>query len=163
MNLARALYSEAEIVILDDPLSAVDAHVAERLFSGAILALKRRGTAVLLVTHALHFLSQVDHIYCMNEGVIREEGSYHSLLAREGPFFELVRDFGHAQAEKPLKTAEDAAHVRTDAEKVNEEDYPSLSTPTDTLSDPKPQKTKTPDVLMTVETRRTGEVKRDGT
>jgi ABC-type nitrate/sulfonate/bicarbonate transport system ATPase subunit len=42
---------------LDDPLSAVDAHVAEALFHNAVKTLKARGATVLMVTHSLHLLS----------------------------------------------------------------------------------------------------------
>ncbi|CAE6437055.1 unnamed protein product [Rhizoctonia solani] len=67
VNIARALYDNAaEIFLLDDPLSAVDAHVGHALFHNAILNnLKARGKTVLLVTHALHFLSAVDRVYTL--------------------------------------------------------------------------------------------------
>ncbi|ELU37127.1 ATP-binding cassette transporter protein YOR1 [Rhizoctonia solani AG-1 IA] len=67
VNIARALYDNAaEIFLLDDPLSAVDAHVGHALFHNAILNnLKARGKTVLLVTHALHFLPAVDHVYTL--------------------------------------------------------------------------------------------------
>lgn len=97
VNLARALYSDADVVCLDDPLSAVDAHVAEKLFTDAILALKSRGKSVVLVTHALHFLPQVDYIYCLSEGRISEEGSYASLIASRGVFSDLMNEFGSNQ------------------------------------------------------------------
>ncbi|KAG9119276.1 hypothetical protein FRC07_005764, partial [Ceratobasidium sp. 392] len=67
VNIARALYdNSAEIFLLDDPLSAVDAHVGHALFHNAILNnLKARGKTVLLVTHALHFLPAVDRVYTL--------------------------------------------------------------------------------------------------
>ncbi|CAE7233383.1 unnamed protein product, partial [Rhizoctonia solani] len=69
VNIARALYdNSAEIFLLDDPLSAVDAHVGHALFHNAILGnLKARGKTVLLVTHALHFLPAVDHVYTLEK------------------------------------------------------------------------------------------------
>ncbi|QRV82925.1 ABC transporter transmembrane region [Ceratobasidium sp. AG-Ba] len=67
VNIARALYDDsAEVFLLDDPLSAVDAHVGNALFHNAILNnLKARGKTVLLVTHALHFLPSVDYVYTL--------------------------------------------------------------------------------------------------
>lgn len=94
------MYSDADIIALDDPLSAVDAHVAERLFSDAICGLRARGKTVILVTHALHFLEQVDHVYYLGEGKIQEQGSFPSLMAAGGLFADLVRDFGSGQASK---------------------------------------------------------------
>lgn len=104
VSLARALYSEADIMILDDPLSAVDAHVGERLFNEAILGLKAKGKTILLVTHALHFLPRVDYICYMSEGRIREQGTHEELTRTEGAFQNLVRHFGNesADAKEPV-------------------------------------------------------------
>ncbi|KAG0705743.1 ABC protein [Suillus ampliporus] len=102
VNIARALYSEPEIVIFDDPLSAVDAHVGKSLFQNAILgALRNRGVTVILVTHAIHFLSQVDYIHTMTNGVITESGTYDELISRGGDFARLDLEFGgHASEGK---------------------------------------------------------------
>ncbi|TRM58678.1 ABC protein [Schizophyllum amplum] len=98
INIARALYSNADIVLLDDPLSAVDAHVGRALFHGAIMKLKSRGKTVILVTHALHFLSHCDFIYTLLDGCISEAGAYDELLEKDGDFARLVTDFGGEQA-----------------------------------------------------------------
>jgi ATP-binding cassette, subfamily C (CFTR/MRP), member 1 len=55
--LARAVYSDAGVFLLDDPLSAVDAHVGQKLFEGCILPLRQRGACVVLVTNALQVIS----------------------------------------------------------------------------------------------------------
>ncbi|KAH6913154.1 ABC protein [Coprinopsis sp. MPI-PUGE-AT-0042] len=94
VNIARALYFNADIVIMDDPLSAVDAHVGKALFHNAISALPKTGKTVILVTHALHFLSACDYIYSMVGGAIAEEGTYHELLRAQGEFARLDREFG---------------------------------------------------------------------
>ncbi|KAI5990317.1 ABC protein [Pisolithus orientalis] len=95
VNIARALYFKSEIVIFDDPLSAVDAHVGKSLFEDAILcSLRGRGVTVLLVTHALHFLPQVDYIYTMKDGVIVERGTFDELLERNGEFARLAQEYG---------------------------------------------------------------------
>ncbi|KIK99142.1 hypothetical protein PAXRUDRAFT_132675 [Paxillus rubicundulus Ve08.2h10] len=95
VSIARALYCDPEIVIFDDPLSAVDAHVGKALFEEVIIgALRKRGFTVILVTHALHFLSQVDYIYTMNNGVITESGTFAELVANDGVFARLDREYG---------------------------------------------------------------------
>jgi ABC-type nitrate/sulfonate/bicarbonate transport system ATPase subunit len=48
--------------MFDDPLSALDAHVGLHIFNEAILGLRRQGKTVILVTHALHMLHEVDYI-----------------------------------------------------------------------------------------------------
>lgn len=75
--LARAVYNDAEIYLLDDPLSAVDSHVGKHIFDNVfgesgLLKNKTR----LLVTHAVVYLPKVDEIYVMVNGEITESGSY---------------------------------------------------------------------------------------
>ncbi|KAI0321790.1 ABC protein [Amylostereum chailletii] len=95
VSIARALYFDADIVLLDDPLSAVDAHVGRALFTNAICdALCKRGKTVLLVTHALHLLPECDYIYTLSGGRIAEQGTYEDLVAHGGEFARLAREFG---------------------------------------------------------------------
>lgn len=74
MGLARAVYANADIYLLDDPLSAVDAHVGQHLFENCIQQLKNRGKCVVLVTNALQFLKQSCNILVLKDGRIVEEG-----------------------------------------------------------------------------------------
>lgn len=61
VSIARAVYSDADVIILDDPLSAVDSHVGRALFQDCICG-ALRGKTVLLVTNALHFLHAADQV-----------------------------------------------------------------------------------------------------
>uniref|UniRef100_A0A673IHA0 ATP-binding cassette, sub-family C (CFTR/MRP), member 3 n=1 Tax=Sinocyclocheilus rhinocerous TaxID=307959 RepID=A0A673IHA0_9TELE len=94
VSLARALYSEADVYLLDDPLSAVDAHVAKHIFDKVIGpegALK--GKTRILVTHGISFLPQVDNILVMVDGRVSEMGSYQDLLKQNGAFAEFLRNY----------------------------------------------------------------------
>ncbi|KAJ3358533.1 hypothetical protein GGF32_000311, partial [Allomyces javanicus] len=96
LNCARALYADAEIVLLDDPLSAVDAHVDRHLFDAWFNAESGllRGKTVVLVTHAVHHLPDVDRIVAVQDGKIAEVGTYVELMAREdGVVADLVREY----------------------------------------------------------------------
>ncbi|KAJ3320038.1 hypothetical protein HDU76_000399, partial [Blyttiomyces sp. JEL0837] len=74
VSLARAVYSKASIVLLDDPLSAVDAPTAKHLFDFAICGLLN-GRTRILVTHATHVvLPKADHVVVMNSGEVLAEG-----------------------------------------------------------------------------------------
>ncbi|XP_012942425.1 multidrug resistance-associated protein 1 [Aplysia californica] len=91
VSLARAVYSDADIFLLDDPLSAVDSHVGRHIFNQVIgpqgiLQAKTR----VLVTHGIHWLPHVDHIYVMNNGQITEAGTYQELLSHNGPFAQFL-------------------------------------------------------------------------
>ncbi|XP_018564831.1 probable multidrug resistance-associated protein lethal(2)03659 [Anoplophora glabripennis] len=69
INLARAVYLDADIYLFDDPLSAVDTHVAKHLFEECIIKYLRKKTRVL-VTHQLQFLKQADLVVVLEEGKI---------------------------------------------------------------------------------------------
>jgi ATP-binding cassette subfamily C (CFTR/MRP) protein 1 len=89
--MARACYSEADIYLLDDPLSALDAHVGKHIFDKVIgpNGMLRDKTRVL-VTHRISVLSQCDQIIVMKDGSISECGSYKELLERKGDFAEFL-------------------------------------------------------------------------
>uniref|UniRef100_A0A8B9JWS7 ABC-type glutathione-S-conjugate transporter n=1 Tax=Astyanax mexicanus TaxID=7994 RepID=A0A8B9JWS7_ASTMX len=91
VSLARAVYSSADIYLLDDPLSAVDAHVGKHLFEKVIgpRGLLKDKTRIL-VTHGISFLPYVDEIVVLVEGVVSEVGSYSSLRASKGAFSEFL-------------------------------------------------------------------------
>ncbi|XP_061089118.1 ATP-binding cassette sub-family C member 3 isoform X4 [Conger conger] len=94
VSLARALYSEADVYLLDDPLSAVDAHVAKHIFDNVIgPAGALRGKTRILVTHGISFLPQVDNILVMADGRVSEMGSYTDLLNENGAFAEFLRNY----------------------------------------------------------------------
>ncbi|XP_034564588.1 canalicular multispecific organic anion transporter 2 isoform X1 [Notolabrus celidotus] len=94
VSLARALYSDADVYLLDDPLSAVDAHVAKHIFDNLIGpegVLK--GKTRILVTHGISFLPQVDNIMVMVDGRVSEMGSHQELLKQNGAFAEFLRNY----------------------------------------------------------------------
>lgn len=82
ISLARAVYRNADVYLLDDPLSAVDAHVGKHIFHHCIrdtLSSKTR----LLVTHQVQYLPEVDYIVLLEDGAIRAQGTYDD-LAKQG-------------------------------------------------------------------------------
>ena len=101
VSLARAVYADADIYLLDDPLSAVDSHVGKHIFDKVIgpdgcLNNKTR----VLVTHAVTFLPKVDKIIVLKKEVISESGSYKELLAQKGDFAEFLVQHISDQAEE---------------------------------------------------------------
>jgi ABC-type multidrug transport system fused ATPase/permease subunit len=92
VSLARAVYSDADVYLLDDPLSAVDAHVGKHLFNECIVKLP----TVVLVTNALQYLShpKVTRIVVLENGAITESGTYKDLMAKkEGSFHSLLKSY----------------------------------------------------------------------
>ncbi|KAF9134036.1 hypothetical protein BG015_003465 [Linnemannia schmuckeri] len=82
VSLARAAYQDADIYLLDDPLSAVDAHVDQHLWQNLIgpSGLLKDKTR-LLITHGIHHLGSVDQIVIIKEGRIFATGTYEQLLS----------------------------------------------------------------------------------
>ncbi|XP_011877731.1 PREDICTED: probable multidrug resistance-associated protein lethal(2)03659 [Vollenhovia emeryi] len=78
INLARAVYADADIFLMDDPLSAVDAHVGKHMFEECIDKYLK-GKTRILVTHQLQYLRNVGRIIVLKDGAIQAEGSYDEL------------------------------------------------------------------------------------
>ncbi|EGN97738.1 hypothetical protein SERLA73DRAFT_111068 [Serpula lacrymans var. lacrymans S7.3] len=93
INICRSIYCDTDIQIFDDPLSALDAHVGKDVFQN-VLKGNLEGKTRVLVTHALHFLPQVDYIYTLLDGRIAERGTYSELMANDGAFSKFVCEFG---------------------------------------------------------------------
>ena len=78
VSLARALYSDADIYLLDDPLSAVDAKVGKHLFDRCIKEFLA-GRVRILVTHQLQFLQHAEHVVILQNGSVQYQGSYSQI------------------------------------------------------------------------------------
>ncbi|KRZ36397.1 Multidrug resistance-associated protein 1, partial [Trichinella pseudospiralis] len=94
ISLARAVYQNADIYLLDDPLSAVDSHVGQHIFENVISnnGLLKNKTRVF-VTHGLGYLKDADKIIVLNNGTISEIGTYNELLSRKGAFAKLIETY----------------------------------------------------------------------
>ena len=82
--IARALIKEPRILILDDPLSAVDADTEEEILTALSSYYGER--TVLIVSHRLSPLRGCDQILVMEEGTVAEQGSHEELLALGGRY-----------------------------------------------------------------------------
>lgn len=74
--LARAIYSDAELVLLDDPLSAVDSRVAKHLWETITDLARVRGKTVIIVTHQLQFVKLADRVVIMEHGKVSWQGAW---------------------------------------------------------------------------------------
>ncbi|CAG5126909.1 unnamed protein product, partial [Candidula unifasciata] len=96
VSLARAVYSQLDIYLFDDPLSAVDAHVGKAIFEN-VLSSKGllAGRTRILVTHGINWLSQVDRVFVLMNGRISEQGSYNELVSHNGPFAKFLQEYSN--------------------------------------------------------------------
>ncbi|XP_071742643.1 ABC transporter C family member 12-like [Rutidosis leptorrhynchoides] len=90
VSMARAVYSNSDVYVFDDPLSALDTHVGREVFEKCIKE-ELRGKTRVLVTNQLHFLHQVDKIILVSEGMIKEEGTFEE-LSENGPLFKKLME-----------------------------------------------------------------------
>jgi ATP-binding cassette subfamily C (CFTR/MRP) protein 1 len=89
LNIARAIYFNADVVLLDDPLSAVDAHVGRHIMDNAICGLLK-GKARILVTHQLHVLNRCDRIIWMDGGRIKTIDTFDNMMENNVEFQKLM-------------------------------------------------------------------------
>ncbi|KIY65390.1 hypothetical protein CYLTODRAFT_492364 [Cylindrobasidium torrendii FP15055 ss-10] len=99
LSICRTIYCGSDIQIFDDPLSALDAHVGRQVFTN-VMQDKSHGQTRILVTHALHFLPQVDYIYTLVHGRVAEAGTYDELMAKQGAFSAFFREFGSKEEQE---------------------------------------------------------------
>ncbi|XP_056145091.1 ATP-binding cassette sub-family C member 4-like [Lampris incognitus] len=91
VNLARAVYQDADIYLLDDPLSAVDAEVGKHLFEECICGLLRKKPRIL-VTHQLQYLKAADQILVLKDGQMVVRGTYSELQSSGVDFTSLLKE-----------------------------------------------------------------------
>ena len=150
VGLARAVYHEADIYLLDDPLSAVDAHTGAHIFNQCIDGLLKDKT-VLLPVHNLSFLDRSDYVVVLEDNAISEQGTYQELMANEKlddhgkkiGFSAMMNEFS-AQDD-----GSDGAERKTEKKKDGDE------------AEPDTPKVKTDGVMMETEERERGGVAGD--
>uniref|UniRef100_A0A8P0TEF8 Multidrug resistance-associated protein 4 n=1 Tax=Canis lupus familiaris TaxID=9615 RepID=A0A8P0TEF8_CANLF len=90
INLARAVYQDADIYLLDDPLSAVDAEVGRHLFELCICQTLHEKITIL-VTHQLQYLKAASQILILKEGKMVQKGTYTEFLKSGVDFGSLLK------------------------------------------------------------------------
>ncbi|KAK9451594.1 P-loop containing nucleoside triphosphate hydrolase protein [Limtongia smithiae] len=124
VTLARAAYYGADIVIMDDVLSAVDANVGRHLVDDCICGILK-GSTRLLATHQLHVLPHADRIIFMNGDGTLMIGTYDQLLVSCPKFAELItygsnnkkeeEEEGEEEEEEKQEKKEDTVKAKADS------------------------------------------------
>ena len=115
VSLARGLYAKGtKLILLDDPLSAVDAHVGDHLFHKAITGPVANSATRILVTHHVHFLPRCDKVIMIDGGKIQHFGTYSDLIA-SGVDFAGAVEF-EEKVEKKEENSEDNGQTSNDGE-----------------------------------------------
>ncbi|KAL4600290.1 hypothetical protein ACB092_11G188100 [Castanea dentata] len=107
-QIARAAYQDADIYLLDDPFSAVDAHTGTQLFEECLMGILKDKT-ILFVTHQVEFLPAADLILVMQNGRIVQAGQFEELLKQKIGFEDLVG--AHSQALDSILSVENSSRT----------------------------------------------------
>ena len=118
LNVARAIYSNADLILLDDPLSAVDAHVGRHIMENAICGLLK-GKARIMATHQLNILHQCDRVVWMREGRIIADDTFPNLMANSEAFQKLMATAFVGVEKKVEDRAEDGAEEEKQNSPIN--------------------------------------------
>ncbi|XP_043350866.1 ATP-binding cassette sub-family C member 12 isoform X3 [Dermochelys coriacea] len=138
ISLARAVYANRDIYLLDDPLSAVDAHVGKYIFEKCIReALK--GKTVVLVTHQLQYLEFCDEVILLEDGEIYERGTHKDLKKEKGRYAQLIQNLYMEQAKDPeiilTGTMTEPTSETQDKSDSSERSYGGVENPAFVMSD----------------------------
>ncbi len=101
VSLARSLGRDADVLILDDSLSAVDTHTEERILNSLQDVMQDRTT--LLISHRISTVAMCDEVIVLEDGAITQRGTHDELVSREGLYVELWR---RQQLEEEVQTVE---------------------------------------------------------
>ena len=94
VGLARVVYANPDVVLLDDVLAAVDAHVGKKLFEECVLGfLRAQGKTVFLVTNQLGLLDACDDVMVLVGGAVVEHGTCEKLRATGQAFAKLMDEY----------------------------------------------------------------------
>lgn len=85
ISLARAVYADKDLILMDDPISALDANVKRSIFNNVFMADLKDKTRIL-VTHAVDFLGQVDEVIVLKEGKVVLMGAYEDI--KDDPYLQ---------------------------------------------------------------------------
>jgi len=94
INIARAVYSQSEILLMDDPLSALDTRISQYLFDACFMTYSKTKTK-LLVTNQMHLLHQTDYIIVIDHGCVIQQGEFNLLMHQDGMFQGMMSSFNH--------------------------------------------------------------------
>jgi len=123
ISLARALYSDHEVILLDDPLSAVDVHVGEHIFEHTICR-SFAGKTIIFVTHQLQYLSACDQVLFVHDGGV--DVGKHTELMTSNEAYKLLQSHHNREAEEMIPDEDDNAEAPETALEASMSQYKNL-------------------------------------
>nr|QUF59450.1 ATP-binding cassette transporter Abcc1-6 [Brachionus angularis] len=131
ISLARSVYTQCDIYALDDPLSAVDAHVGKHIFDNVIGPkglLKEKANLDYLfkltrifATNSLSFLSECDRIIMLEKGIIKEMGTFKDLMKNNSYFSEFLGQYTQNQKKDEEEENSDDKNSKPISKEIKDE------------------------------------------
>lgn len=160
VSLARAVYSRASVLFLDDVLSAVDAHTADHLFNNCVRGELMEGRTVILVSHHVQLCAPgASYIIALDNGRVQFQGDREAFHA-SGVINGLVQSSTEAGQEEEDEAKIPDAEELVEATTVAPSETSSIAAPSTLVLDPKPEK-KVPRKLIEEEKRAVGRIGKD--
>ncbi|KAI0367391.1 multidrug resistance-associated ABC transporter [Pilatotrama ljubarskyi] len=171
VSLARAVYSRASVLFLDDVLSAVDAHTAHHLYHECLKGELMRGRTLILVSHHVQLCAPgAKYIVALDNGRLAYSGDYDNFKS-SGVLGTLVQSGAtdptdekeQAAVEKVEDIIEESGgkNAAQEATEATSETSSTVAAPTPAESEPKPVKKKAPRKLIEEEKRAVGRISKD--
>ncbi|XP_054154954.1 ATP-binding cassette sub-family C member 2-like [Oppia nitens] len=134
VSLCRAVYSDADIYLFDDPLSAVDSHVGKHIMTEVFdsrTGLLKNKTRIL-ATNQLFVLPDVDRIVVLKDGSVTAVGTYEQLLANNREFADLVAQYSANSKQQQEEDNEDYTDGHQITDSINKNNTSTaIPVPTD--------------------------------
>lgn len=122
LNISRAIYFNADIILMDDPLSAVDAHVGRHIMDEAICGILKDKCRIL-ATHQLHVLNRCDRIIWMDEGRIQAIDTFDNLMNDHVGFQKLMATTAQEETKQKAEN-EDGDEIEEEKKEVKKKKKP---------------------------------------
>ncbi|RCK63604.1 Multiple drug resistance-associated protein-like transporter 1 [Candida viswanathii] len=122
ISLARSVYARADIYLLDDILSAVDAHVGKNIIRKVLSNEGVIGNRCrVLATNSVPVLHEANDIYLLSGGSIVEHGNYDAVMSKGGDLATLIKEYGRKKDESSSPAEEETTEEAKPVTKEDEE------------------------------------------
>ncbi|CAF4258245.1 unnamed protein product, partial [Adineta steineri] len=126
VNMTRALYRNADIYLLDDPLSAVDVKVSKHLFYRSIKDYLCDKICIL-VTHQIQFLQDATKIIVLDQGKMIQMGTYNELISSSSSFAHLLEDINQQEQQQNAASIEQQQSIISSIHSEKEDEDEAMS------------------------------------
>lgn len=120
INIARAAYSDSDIILIDDALSALDAYVGKKVMDDVFIG-NMGGKTRIMVTHYLHLLEEVDKVILVDKGEIKAFGTLEEVRKTEA--FKIFSSSGEKKGEEEMGEDDGETEIHDIKNPIHSEEF----------------------------------------